>query len=784
MRKVSIYIEETRESGNYSELELFKDEEININLSVQNVKDISKVFTDFTQSFTVPASSVNNALLRHYYENAVDLDLAEWDNRLRINAYIEINRTPFRNGKLEIEKANIVKGRVESYTITFYGTLVNLKELIGDALLSELDLSNISNPYSYADVKERVFNYTTDYDVRYPLITSDRIWTYGDSTSTDISINGGAINYTELFPAVKVAKILESIENTYGITFSGLFLSDKRFTDLFLWCKNSESKSNTLQNELVDFISKSGETNIFSLDLATDTIKIRGNSQFSGIRRVELNLGVVYVSNASTPYTVEIYDKGVLQNTITRTGAASFNVWQEWITPTSERDITLRVRADQTIDVQFSLEYKLLDLQSSNLILVENESADANLTSVTNTVDLSLLMPEIKVTDFLSGLLNQFNLTLTPTSYNSFQLEPLDWWYQKGAIVDITSYVDDTSIDIKKVPLYKRLSFQHEQSQSFLNRQFLAENKEEYGDFSSGFNYNGDEFTIKLPFENILFQKFTGTDLTAAYCLKEKDYTTYTPKPTLLYMYENKAVNGGGLKMTDGLGTFDTSNTYMPFGQDVYYNNNVYSLNFSAEISPLLELIIDETSAYDTYYKSYIENLFSYKNRLVNIKAIFPISLITSLKLNDRLIIRDKRYTINNISSNLTTGEVQLELLHDFREVASANPDIFEGTVTNVIMPVIPLNGATNTAVSTTTLGVSFDSVNFTEEDYVNITIPVNPNQAVDLVSEDAVYNIISEDGYELINEEAEYNVIPIQFVHTLQNGDNEVNYSYIVQGI
>ena len=127
---------------------------------------------------------------------------------------------------------------------------------------------------------------------------------------------------------------------------------------------------------------------------------------------------------------------------------------------------------------------------------------------------------------------------------------------------------------------------------------------------------------------------------------------------------------------------------------------------------------------------------------------------------------------------------MQLELLHDFREVASANPDIFEGTVTNVIMPVIPLNGATNTAVSTTTLGVSFDAVNFTEEDYVNITIPVNPNQAVDLVSEDAVYNIISEDGYELINEEAEYNVIPIQFVHTLQNGDNEVNYSYIVQGI
>ena len=782
MRKVSIYIEETRESNNYSELELFKDEEININLSVQNVKDISKVFTDFTQSFTVPASSVNNSLLRHYYENAVDLDLAEWDNRLRINAYIEINRIPFRNGKIEIEKANIVKGRVESYTITFYGNLVNLKELIGDALLSELDLSNISNPYSYSDVKERVFNYTTDYDVRYPLITSDRIWTYGDSTSTDVSINGGAINYTELFPAVKVAKILESIENTYGVTFSGLFLTDKRFTDLFLWCKNSESKSNTLQNQKIDFFSKSGDTNVFNLDLNTDIISIRGAS-LTNLNRLVLNLGVVSISSTTIPFTVEVYDKDVLLKTITRTGAASFNVIEEWITSTTEKDISLRVRSDATIDIQFSLDYKLFEWFDGTTQIAEQESADAKQLSVTNTVDLSLLMPEIKVTDFLSGVLNQFNLTLTPTSYNSFQLEPLEWWYQKGAVVDITNYVDESSVDIKKVPLYKRLSFEHEQSQSVLNRGFLAENRVEYGDFSRSFSYNGDEFSIKLPFENLLFQKFTGTDLAVAYSLKEKDYTTYTPKPTLLYMYENKAVNGSGLKMTDGIGTFDTSTTYMPFGQDVYYNNKLYSLNFSVETSPLLSTVIERTT-YDTYYRPYIENLFSYKNRLVSVKAIFPLSLITGLKLNDRLIIRDKRYTINDIATNLTTGEVQLELLNDFRKVANDSPEVFDGTVTSVELPVLPLNEATTVSLSTTTPGVTFSQTSFEIESYVTITIPTNPTTRTDLISEDALYDVISEDGFEIINEAADFNVIPIEYIHTLQNGDGEVYYTYIVQEI
>jgi len=53
---------------------------------------------------------------------------------------------------------------------------------------------------------------------------------------------------------------------------------------------------------------------------------------------------------------------------------------------------------------------------------------------------------------------------------------------------------------------------------------------------------------------------------------------------------------------------------------------------------------------------------------------MFPISLINALKLNDRLIIRDKRYIINSFTTDLTTGEVDLELLNDFR-VASSVPN-------------------------------------------------------------------------------------------------------------
>lgn len=56
----------------YERLELFDDEKINITLNVQNISDISKVQTDFSQSFTVPGSIVNNRIFEHFYQNDVD----------------------------------------------------------------------------------------------------------------------------------------------------------------------------------------------------------------------------------------------------------------------------------------------------------------------------------------------------------------------------------------------------------------------------------------------------------------------------------------------------------------------------------------------------------------------------------------------------------------------------------------------------------------------------------------------------------------------------------------
>ena len=168
MRTVQIYI-------NDKILDLFDDENIVVNSTIQNVSDIAKVFTDFSQQFTVPATKRNNDIFQHYYNNDVD---GTFQAKERQPARIDINFTPFRKGKIQLEGAQIVQNQAQHYVITFYGDVVSLKDLFGDDKLRDLDYTDLEALGTYAEVKNSITS-TSSLDVRYPLISSDRVWQYG-----------------------------------------------------------------------------------------------------------------------------------------------------------------------------------------------------------------------------------------------------------------------------------------------------------------------------------------------------------------------------------------------------------------------------------------------------------------------------------------------------------------------------------------------------------------------------------------------------------------------------
>ena len=225
----------------------------------------------------------------------------------------------------------------------------------------------------------------------------------------------------------------------------------------------------------------------------------------------------------------------------------------------------------------------------------------------------------------------------------------------------------------------------------------------------------------------------------------------------------------------------------MPFGQDVLDTNINYTLNFNADISTLLDAVVPNT-LFSIYYSPYLSNLYNLKNRETSVKTILPISLLTSLELNDRLIIRDKRYMINDMKSNLTTGEVDFTLLNDFTDIISDGVNVpvdpiqpSDGAQCIDVRILLP-NGAVSASVTTTATGVILTPSSVTTDGTVSVCIPANTDLLKMIVTEDATKNINSENFFQLRTEQGEDAIYILTVTYTFANGNTTANQIFIQQ--
>jgi hypothetical protein len=726
-------------------LELFDDEQINVTSTVQNVQDISKTFTDFSQSFTIPANDHNNGILQHFYQSDVN---ALIDYNIRLDSFIEIDFTFFRRGKLQVEKANLKNGRPESYSVTFYGDGRTLKDYFGEDLLSNLDYSSLTHAFTSAEVKARIENSTNTYDVKYPLITSNRIWEYqstqanvplpnwltSTNTNNDIHTNSGAINKNELFPAVRVKTIFDFIQTKYGVTFNGTFLDDDRFTKLFLWFKGSQTlqtASNSYE-PVIDTVTPTFTT--YNLE---PYVNVTNNDILityqNGIASHFLTLNVTSTTTTED-YIIDVYQNGNLINSVQGSGLASYGLTSIANVVGLNEIYTFRIRTLGTNTLDLELEY-LVSYLSGGVFYTDQVNIVYDSLSVLQFINLSSNAPQMKVADFFSGILKVFNLVCIGVDENTYDIATLDDWYGQGAIIDISEYTDIQSIDVARMPLYKKITFKYQNSDCFINKYFAQTYSRNYGDTTYQYNYDGGEYTIELPFENLMQTKFNGTqELQLGYSLNS-EYAPYLPKPVLLYQYDNKTTN---FKFTNDIGSHATITNYTPFGQDLRFNNTDLTLNFAADTSTLLLVPIQNT-LFAQYHFSYLYNLYNLKQRLINVKTIMPVSILTNLRLNDRVMIRDKRYIINDMKSNLTNGEVDLSLYLDFRPMINKVPFYQTPTSGGSIATAINLpNGGGSAVLTPSSPDLILSATNLTTSQIVVMTTP--PASVGDVFSVEVAY--------------------------------------------
>ena len=653
-------------------LDLFKDEDVNITLSIQNVKDISKLFTDFTQNFSVPASRNNNDIFKHYYNSDIT---GGFSASLRQDAIIYLNKEVFREGSIELNGVNMENGKPSAYEVVFFSAGVNLKDLFGEDELIDLDLSAYDHSYSGSVIRGAMEGTTPLHsgNVIYPLISPVGDWHY-DSSSSDHDDNDIAyhttnddhgLDYFELKPAIKISKLIDAIESKYSITFTSTFFGTSKFTDLFLWGHRREGymfkdQENGFTAQKINFTSATGT----GFDITEDVATIP--SSYS-------DLQWRYSITSTSDYQVHFYINGAYYSSRSHSGNVT-DATMFFVGLNTGDEIQMRfsppVNWDGSTITITSASASGRDFDTPSTILWTASRSTSQ--SFTTNVEMSDQMPEMKIYDFLSGLVKMFNLVIEPTSRTAFNIEPLDDWYSSGSTYEITEYVDTTSQKVNKPELYKRISFKYQEADSYPMRAYREVNGGRgYGDLNADFTFDGGELVTESTFEIMKYQKLDDPSNGVTNFLVgksiDKEGDPYINSPVIFY-------SSGTLDITSyPIGFVDETERTTTATNQVYLCANVNNttaedvtqmLTFGQEVDPLHEQSYTQT-LYNEYWEDYITDLYSTSRRVYSMKAILPYSITSRLRMNDKLDINGKRYIINQMKINLRTEEADIELLND-----------------------------------------------------------------------------------------------------------------------
>jgi hypothetical protein len=313
---------------------------------------------------------------------------------------------------------------------------------------------------------------------------------------------------------------------------------------------------------------------------------------------------------------------------------------------------------------------------------------DSDTASVSFSVDQTLsatysfqlvvqdIMPEIKVRDFLAGILKMYNMVIVPTTSTSFLLQPLEDWYAAGSDKDFQDYLDITEYVVNRPPLYREIEFKYQETEQILGFQYQQTNNVGFGDLNVDFTFDGDEFLIEVPFECPLFERLTNQAngvLTNVLVYKsitseaneDGTFNPYLGAPILFYAEFFIDISPNPIAFVNA----DRSHEEV---EDVWYANTSnrassaaasHTITFGADIDPF-HLQSVNRSLYNNEWSNYITDLYAKARRVYNVEAVLPIGKIITLNLQNAIIWNNTKYIINNVSLNMTTGKATFELLN------------------------------------------------------------------------------------------------------------------------
>ena len=727
MQEVILYIKpqfRNNVSQDYVKVDMFSDENVTLTQVIQDVRHIDKVFTDYSQTFSLPASKINNKLFQHWYNPDID----GFDSNIQSEAIIELNYQPFKSGKIQLQEVKMKQNKPSVYKVTFYGKTVSLNNTFGEDQLDDLVwLNNFTfnnTPTKVRDGLNLGLDFTVD-SVSYtdaiihPLISREQRYILNSGGDNSNPGNISAANVTQdnqrgvmpedLKPAIKATLIIKAIEEQYGITFkSSEFFDSTEFSNLYLWLNRKVGKYSFVYDVDVsttytcsDIIL--GSCTFFSTNAAAlfDNGKWKiQNTTTPDLHDFGYKTTVTPTATyATTNYTMEVVDilNDNVIGTLTGSGTNFLQINLDTITNPlpvgAKRELVTRVIADGNFEFASSIDTYVVDGNifggSGNLYYATHTSVSTTIPTTTGDLLPTQEIPEMKILDFLKGLFKQFNLTAFLNDSDEIVVKTLDDFYGDSTTThDISQYVKTDENTVSEALPFTDINFQYPEAQTKLAQAYSNIHNRQYGKLDYQANASrGSQYKVDSPFGHMLYERLQDlnddsyTEVQYGLSVNESD-NEVLPKPLLFYgiyqssIHATDAINfldstrpeDGGLAPA---GTnYSLTDYWMPHNANELGTASTapaFNLNFGSEINSytLTDYGGTNNSLFQKFYQNYIVRVFNTKTRIFKYKAILPLKFLLTYSLADKVFVNGRAFTINKITTKLQTGESSLELLNE-----------------------------------------------------------------------------------------------------------------------
>lgn len=643
----------------YVKMDLFNDESVSISDSIQDVRDISKIFTTFSQQFNLPASKNNNKFFKHYQDTDI---INSFDARFKADAIIKLNGVDFRKGKIRLNTVDLKNNKAYSYKVVFFGDIVELKDLMKDDDLSSLkSLDSLNFTYDDATVLSK-FQTSVTADIVFPLVTHSKY--FNIHTNDKYQSGSDSLVYTDLKPALRIKKIIQAIESKYNLTFSNDFFNSFNFQNIYM-----------LLHRASGYVSNALTTG--GLLTVTNTLNDLTVTTANNVDVRPLSDGSLYAFTynitltAATPVTVRITSpNGQVYAEQTFSTAATHTV-QFQITNNIPTNVFFTVESENTLTIS----NQTLAITRLQGLLTATYAFPNN--SILNTFVVSRQIPQMKVIDFITSLFKMFNLTAYKEN-GIIVVRSLQDFYNEGNTYDITDYVDVDKSSIGKLLQFKEVDFRFKSKEYFLVKNSDEIQDDDFGNLTSGNDeFDGGAYKIEIGFEKMMYERLRDdsgnlTNVTQG-SLLDNNLEATIGQPLLLYC---KNTNANGSIFWNG--TTEITNYKRPSNSNVVLPFNNTTLNFGGEMDEN-SLEFNTNSLFQKNYIDYISSIFDKQARKTKITAYLPLRILLNYNLNDTFTIANKSYRINTIKTNLLTNKTELELFNVFTSLNDLRNGIDEG---------------------------------------------------------------------------------------------------------